>query len=116
MQQMAAAAVVLSTPSMLVCGPAWASTAPPRPRLPLPAVQMALDAALAKVITKGKAPVALRLAFHDAGPFNRAAGDGGMNASIKFEFDRPESFGLKRGWRLILEVRGGRVRVLPEFD
>ena len=109
MQQLAAAAVVvLSTPSMLACGPAWAAAAvsPSGPRLPPPAVQKALDAALSNVITKGKAPVALRLAFHDAGPFNKAAGDGGMNASIQFEFDRPESFGLKRGWRLILEVRG----------
>ena len=32
--------------------------------------------------------MALRLAFHDAGTFSRAAGDGGMNGSIGFELDR----------------------------
>ena len=46
-QQMAAAAAVLSTSSMLACGPAWA--APPGPRLPPPAVQKALDAALSNL-------------------------------------------------------------------
>jgi hypothetical protein len=32
--------------------------------------------------------------------------DGGLNASILYEFDRPESFGLKRGWRLVTTVGG----------
>jgi L-ascorbate peroxidase len=46
-----------------------------------------------------KAPAVLRLVFHDSGTF-RAAGDGpsgGMNASVRYELTRPESFGLKRG-------------------
>jgi L-ascorbate peroxidase len=48
--------------------------------------------------------VLLRLVFHDAGTYSAAAGDGGINASIRFELDRPESFGLKRGWRVIEQV------------
>lgn len=50
---------------------------------------------------QAKAPVTLRLVFHDAGTFSAAAGNGGSNASIAFELERPENFGLKRGWRLI---------------
>jgi L-ascorbate peroxidase len=51
-----------------------------------------------------QAPSALRLVFHDAGTFNLVKRDGGMNASIQFELERPENFGLKRGWRIILDV------------
>jgi L-ascorbate peroxidase len=40
----------------------------------------------------------VRLVFHDAGTFSAATGDGGVNASIRFELDRPDNFGLKRGW------------------
>lgn len=40
----------------------------------------------------------VRLVFHDAGSYSAAAGDGGVNASIRFELDRPDNFGLKRGW------------------
>lgn len=40
----------------------------------------------------------VRLVFHDAGSYSAAAGDGGLNASIRFELDRPDNFGLKRGW------------------
>jgi hypothetical protein len=54
----------------------------------------------------------LRLAYHDAGTFSKKAGDGGLNASIQFELDRPENFGLKRGWRLVEQVRGSRVVVV----
>lgn len=46
----------------------------------------------------GQAPVLLRLAFHDAATHRVSRGDGGANASIQFEFDRPENTGLKRGW------------------
>lgn len=73
--------------------------------VPSPEVKTAIDKALSKVIVKGKAPVALRLAYHDAGTFSKAAGDGGLNGSIRFELDRPENFGLKRGWRLIEEAK-----------
>lgn len=72
--------------------------------MPSPAVRKAIDTALAQSFGKGKAAVVLRLAFHDSGTFDRAAGDGGLNASIQYEFERPESFGLKRGWRVILET------------
>lgn len=54
-----------------------------------------------------KCAVALRLAYHDAGTFSKLQSDGGMNASIRFELERPENFGLKRGWKLIEEVSGG---------
>ena len=43
----------------------------------------------------------LRLVFHDAATFDAAAGDGGADASVAFELDRAENFGLKRGWRVI---------------
>lgn len=43
----------------------------------------------------------LRLVFHDAGTYSAAAQDGGANASIQHELDRPENFGLKRGWKVI---------------
>lgn len=43
----------------------------------------------------------LRLVFHDAGSYSDAAGDGGVNASIQYELDRPDNFGLKRGWNVI---------------
>ena len=40
----------------------------------------------------------LRLAFHDAATFETSANDGGANASVQYEFSRPENTGLKRGW------------------
>ena len=48
-----------------------------------------------------QAPVMLRLVFHDAATYDAAAGDGGADASVQFELDRAENFGLKRGWRVI---------------
>ncbi|GAB4820290.1 hypothetical protein N2152v2_007336 [Parachlorella kessleri] len=66
-----------------------------------PAQQAAVDAAFNSTMTKGKAPVCLRLVFHDFGPHRASVGGGGLNASIQFELDRPENFGLKRGWRVI---------------
>lgn len=44
-----------------------------------------------------QAPVMLRLVFHDAATFDQRAGDGGADASVAFELDRPENKGLKRG-------------------
>ena len=49
-------------------------------------------------------PVVLRLVFHDSGTYNTAAGDGGANASIQHELDRPENFGLKRAWKVIQQA------------
>lgn len=74
------------------------------PSLPSPNVAESINAALQKIVTKAKAPVIVRLVFHDAGTFRAAAQDGGANASIAFELERPENFGLKRGWRLIEQV------------
>lgn len=40
----------------------------------------------------------LRLAFHDAATYDAQSRDGGANASVQYEFSRPENAGLKRGW------------------
>lgn len=91
------------------------SAAPPAPALaqaqPAPGIllpddaKQALETALEKVAAKTKAPVLLRLVFHDAGTYDAAAGDGGANASIRLELDRPENKGLKRGWNVIEALR-----------
>lgn len=54
-----------------------------------------------------QAPVMLRLVFHDAATYDAAAGDGGADASVRFELDRAENFGLKRGWRVIEAAQAG---------
>ena len=69
------------------------------------ALRAAVAAALAKAVPASKAPAVLRLAFHDAGTWRPASRDGGANASILFELDRPESFGLKRGLKPVQEAR-----------
>lgn len=69
-----------------------------------PAAASAVSAAFAREGGKAKAPVVLRLAFHDAAAFDTGKRDGGANGSIRFELDRPESFGLKRGWRVVEAV------------
>ena len=53
-----------------------------------------------------QAPVVLRLVFHDSGTYNAAANNGGANASIQHELERPENFGLKRGWNVIQKAMG----------
>jgi len=95
----------LSTPP-----PALAGTGPLRPLSP--AAAAAVRAAFDREAGKSKAPVLLRLAFHDAAAFDAGRGDGGANGSVRFELDRPESFGLKRGWRVI-EAVAGRVAADP---
>lgn len=40
----------------------------------------------------------LRLVFHDAATFDERAGDGGADASVFYELNRPENKGLKRGY------------------
>jgi hypothetical protein len=52
--------------------------------------------ALQDTIPPSKAPVMLRLIFHDGATYRAASKDGGVNGSIQYELDRPESFGLKR--------------------
>ena len=42
--------------------------------------------------------------FHDAGTHRIAEGNGGANGSIRYELDRPENYGLNRGWRVINDV------------
>ncbi len=56
-------------------------------------------------INKNKSPGLLRLVFHDAGTYDEGSGTGGPNGSIRFELDRPESFGLKRSWRVVKELK-----------
>ncbi|CAK9210811.1 unnamed protein product [Sphagnum troendelagicum] len=60
---------------------------------------------LRKVISKGKAPGVLRLAFHDAGTFNITKLSGGMNGSIIYELERPENAGLKRSIKVLQKVK-----------
>ena len=48
-----------------------------------------------------QAPVLLRLVFHDAGTYSISQGQGGANASVRFELKRPENTGLGRGWKVI---------------
>lgn len=71
-----------------------------------PAAASAVSAAFTREGGKTKAPVLLRLAFHDAAAFDAGKRDdgAGANGSIRFELDRPESFGLKRGWRVVEAV------------
>ena len=64
----------------------------------------AVDAVLGSIITKGKAPSALRLVFHDAGTYSTRDGSGGANASVQFELARKENAGLKRPWGFVVEV------------
>ena len=64
----------------------------------------ALAAVTQKLVTKTKAPLLLRLLFHDAFTYRADRGDGGPNSSVQFELDRPENQGLKRGWSTIQEV------------
>ncbi|GIL56243.1 hypothetical protein Vafri_11678 [Volvox africanus] len=93
------------TPVALVAGtpPARAASGLVTPST---GAEAAINRALSRAIPKAKAAVALRLVFHDAGTYSALLGDGGLNASIQYELDRPENFGLKRGWRLVEQARG----------
>lgn len=51
----------------------------------------------------------LRLAYHDAASYSIKDDKGGSNASIQFEFERPENMGLKRGWNVVQQVRRRQV-------
>jgi len=64
-------------------------------------VRKAIRQALAASVPKTKCPAVLRLVFHDAGTYLESANDGGMNASVRYELNRPESFGLKRGLSVV---------------
>lgn len=69
--------------------------------VPAPAAGLAPDSARCFPLhcpPRLQAPVMLRLVFHDAGSYSAAARDGGVNGSIQFELERPDNFGLKRGW------------------
>jgi L-ascorbate peroxidase len=92
----ALAAAPLLAPSPL---PAHAAAGGPRPLTP--AERAALDAAFATTLPRAKAPVALRLVFHDAATHRAGRADGGANASVRLELGRPESFGLNRGWSIV---------------
>jgi hypothetical protein len=41
----------------------------------------------------------------DAGTYDEASRTGGANGSVAYELDRPENFGLNRGFRPIEKVR-----------
>ena len=94
----AAAAAALAFPARP------AAAAPSLIPLP-PAAATVVRAAFDAEAGKAKSAVLLRLAFHDAAPFDAASTSGGANGSIQFELDRPENFGLKRGWRVVDAAR-----------
>ncbi|XRA99100.1 L-ascorbate peroxidase [Pycnococcus provasolii] len=52
-------------------------------------------------IPQAKAPAVIRLAFHDAGTYDRRTRTGGANGTIRNELERPESIGLKRGIKAV---------------
>jgi len=90
------AATPLASSSSPSSSSSWAANAAAL-AIDTPEARAALRVALEANIVKTKAPAVLRVVFHDAGTFNQATGDGGMNGSVRFELARPESFGLKRG-------------------
>ena len=98
--------IAITGPIAIATSSTWSleAKAANQPSLPRKEVREAIDQALSRVMVKNKAAVCLRLAFHDAATFSLTAKDGGMNASIGYELDRPESFGLKRGWRAVLDL------------
>ncbi|WOL09229.1 hypothetical protein Cni_G17982 [Canna indica] len=57
------------------------------------------------ILTKGKAPGLLRLAFHDAGTFDVDDNSGGMNGSIVHELDRPENAGLNKSVKVLAKAK-----------
>jgi L-ascorbate peroxidase len=50
-------------------------------------------------------PTLVRLCFHDAGTYDPATGQGGADASIIYEMDRPDSAGLQFALDKIKEVK-----------
>ena len=61
--------------------------------------------ALKECIPPIKAPLMLRLVFHDAATYRMKSSDGGVNGSIQYELERPENFGLKRGVNVIRQLK-----------
>jgi L-ascorbate peroxidase len=61
--------------------------------------------ALKECIPPIKAPLMLRLVFHDAATYRMKSADGGVNGSIQYELERPENFGLKRGVNVIRQLK-----------
>jgi L-ascorbate peroxidase len=100
-----AAAGVLSSSAAVMAADPEATATTSFPRTLRPDELAAVRRALASAAPKPKAPVLLRLVFHDAGTFDAASGDGGANASVRLELDRPENGGLKRGWRVVEAIR-----------
>lgn len=63
--------------------------------------------AMKECIPPIKAPLMLRLVFHDAATYRQGLqgnDTGGVNGSIQFETERPENFGLKRGVNVIRQL------------
>lgn len=72
-------------------------------------------AAMKECIPPIKAPLMLRLVFHDAATYRKGLSGkerGGVNGSIQFETERPENFGLKRGVNVIRQLK----ERLPQYS
>ena len=68
--------------------------------------------AMKECIPPIKAPLMLRLVFHDAATYRPQGLGGGVNGSIQFELERPENFGLKRGVNVIRQLKDK----LPQYS
>ncbi|GJP56398.1 hypothetical protein CLOM_g15461 [Closterium sp. NIES-68] len=90
-----------SLPSFSLLSPALAADVDLSPA----ELEAAVRRAVAKVVTRAKAPGALRIVFHDAGTYDLATNTGGMNGSVRFELQRPENDGLKRTIKVLEKVR-----------
>mmetsp|Transcript_17640 Transcript_17640/g.49309 ORF Transcript_17640/g.49309 Transcript_17640/m.49309 type:complete len:326 (+) Transcript_17640:78-1055(+) len=74
--------------------------------------KQAVEKALEASVPKGKAPAVLRVVFHDAGTYDIHSKDGGANGSVRYELDRPENKGLKRGVNCITDAMS-RIKGTP---
>ena len=59
---------------------------------------------LGDTVPQSKAPLMLRLVFHDGATYRVGDGTGGVNGSVQYELERPENFGLKRGTNVIKQL------------
>ena len=75
-------------------------------------LEAAILPAMKECIPPIKAPLMLRLVFHDAATYRTKTADGGINGSIQYELERPENFGLKRGINVIRQLK----ERLPEYS
>ncbi|GAQ83146.1 ascorbate peroxidase [Klebsormidium nitens] len=62
---------------------------------------------LAKYVTVDIAGILLRMAFHDAGTYDKSSGTGGANGSLKYELSRALNEPISSHWSVIESIKGG---------